>query len=426
MKISISKSLTSNKGVGPLVDLNFLQSTYKVGAVRASAFNTASIPALTVTRASVGYAETAAGVLVPFASGEARITDKGLLVEEQRTNFVKASGDLTNATYWTQTNVGLAATADPLGGSAASTITAAAGSTAHYVETVGGQAATETAGQVYSHSTFVKPGTAPYAVLGQKGDSPWIWATLKWSDLTLSVQGCAAVLDPQIYTGGYRKVTFTYTRTTTGLNNHVVGPGPSTAASVGNTNYTFNAAGTESVGAFGLQGELGGFASSYIPTTTAAATRAADQITVSSVAVPLTNFTLYAEVALDSLAGGGYQGVAALDDGTSANQVYIFKTAGSNRARGGVDIASATVFDTASLSSTLPVLAAGVSKLAFIRAGGIVRVEANGILYPDTTQAALPALSHLNVGRFNGNNFPTNGCVRRITLMDRAVGGLTA
>ena len=42
---------------------------------------------LTCTRASTGYAENAGGALVLFAANEFRITDKGLLIEDQRTNY---------------------------------------------------------------------------------------------------------------------------------------------------------------------------------------------------------------------------------------------------------------------------------------------------------------------------------------------------
>ena len=55
-------------------------------------------PGLTVTRASSGYAETAGGVLVSFASGELRRTDRGVLVEGARTNGLTHS--LTLQTGW--------------------------------------------------------------------------------------------------------------------------------------------------------------------------------------------------------------------------------------------------------------------------------------------------------------------------------------
>jgi hypothetical protein len=56
-------------------------------------WNSASVGALsntpgwTFTRASTGYAQNAAGLLLPFASGELRRTDKGVLIEGARTNI---------------------------------------------------------------------------------------------------------------------------------------------------------------------------------------------------------------------------------------------------------------------------------------------------------------------------------------------------
>src|SRR5687768_296248 len=86
-------------GVPATVDMDFVNN-------RAHGFGAGlNTPAdvLTCTRASTGYAETAAGVLVPFAIDTLRRTDKGLLVEEARTNVVLHNRDLANAA-WTVAN----------------------------------------------------------------------------------------------------------------------------------------------------------------------------------------------------------------------------------------------------------------------------------------------------------------------------------
>lgn len=46
------------------------------------------IPGWSFTRASAGYAEDSAGNLIAFPANEPRITDRGLLIEEARTNYV--------------------------------------------------------------------------------------------------------------------------------------------------------------------------------------------------------------------------------------------------------------------------------------------------------------------------------------------------
>ena len=406
------------KGVGDptlLWDLDFTAQAYLYNRQRYASVT--DLPLTTFTRASTGYGATAAGALTSFASGVPRITDAGLTVEAAATNLLLRSQEFDNAA-WTKAGGTIAANAAvaPDGSTTADALIEGTGTVGPTVY----QAVTVANATPYTGSCFVKRGAGSRNFsLRMEAPTAKI-AVFDFDAVSVVSVTAGATATITALAGGWFRVSITTTSTSAGtayLQPQMIS---------GTTYATYTGDGVSSFYLWGAQLEAGSFTSSDIPTTTAAATRAADQITVSSVAVPLTNFTLCAEVALDSLAGGGYQGAAALDDGTSANQVYVFKTAGNSRARGGVDIASATVFDTASSPSTLPVLAVGVSKLSFIRAGGSVRVEANGILYPDTTHAALPALSRLNVGRFNGNSFPTNGYVRRITLMDRAVGGLTA
>ncbi len=242
-----------------------------VGALR---FTTSLPQSVSYSRTGAATALTSGGVIVPFAANAAPITDRGLLLEPAATNNTRASGDMTNTSYWTSTGVTrTGGQADPLGGTAGVSLLATAGTAPRRVTQNGTSAATETAGGVYSHSFLVKQGTAPYALVGQQGDTPWIWATLKWSDLSLSAQACTAVLDPVVYAGGYRRVTITYTRIATNQSHPTVGPALTTAALIGNTDYGPTWAGTETVEAFCEQGETGSSATSYIPTTTAAATR---------------------------------------------------------------------------------------------------------------------------------------------------------
>lgn len=69
----------NSTGSRPTIDMDFQNSRYYGRLVSG----------LTVTRASQAYADNVAGVWTSFASGVARITDKGLLVEEARTNSVR-------------------------------------------------------------------------------------------------------------------------------------------------------------------------------------------------------------------------------------------------------------------------------------------------------------------------------------------------
>jgi hypothetical protein len=101
---------------------DFVDNSYmRAGVVTTNA-------GLTVTRASEGYAQREDGIWVNFASGAARRTDKGLLVEGARTNRALHSRDLTQAA-WTATNVTVARDQVGIDGTAnsACSLTATAG-----------------------------------------------------------------------------------------------------------------------------------------------------------------------------------------------------------------------------------------------------------------------------------------------------------
>jgi Bacterial Ig-like domain len=69
------------------LDLNFTTNT---GSMQEAPLPSSTAP-LVVTRASTGYAENIAGVWTSFAANTARRTNKGLLIEEARTNSVRNS-----------------------------------------------------------------------------------------------------------------------------------------------------------------------------------------------------------------------------------------------------------------------------------------------------------------------------------------------
>ena len=86
---------------GASLALDFLRPFYKVGGKKSSLFESGVLPGLTVSRNLAGYAETSGGILVPSPANQARITDKGLLVEEGRTNLLTRSQEFDNAA-WTK------------------------------------------------------------------------------------------------------------------------------------------------------------------------------------------------------------------------------------------------------------------------------------------------------------------------------------
>lgn len=71
---------------GPALELDFLAGRYRRGGDVVT--NLAALSGVTFARTGAGVAETAGGGLTAFASGVARVTDLGLLLETERTNRV--------------------------------------------------------------------------------------------------------------------------------------------------------------------------------------------------------------------------------------------------------------------------------------------------------------------------------------------------
>jgi hypothetical protein len=101
-RISSGKDIISKNN--PSLYLDFTKNLNKINKTPAT-------NSLTVTRASGGTYQDASGVLTSFTNNQARIGNNGLLVEEQKTNFIRnntmvgASAPSTFPTNWVNTSV---------------------------------------------------------------------------------------------------------------------------------------------------------------------------------------------------------------------------------------------------------------------------------------------------------------------------------
>lgn len=202
---------------------------------------------LSLTRASEGWAEDRFGIWHRFASGALRITDKGLLVEESRTNIALHNRDLTNAA-WVKTNV--TATKDQVGidgvaDSASKIVAGANNGTCLQTVTLASSARYQTA--------FIKRlvGTGNVQMTTDNG-STWttVTVTAGWTRLVIPSQ---TVTDPVF---GFRLAT----------------SGDSVAVDF-------------------VQNENGAYPTSPIEVTTVAATRAADLVELGAAGVALISVT---------------------------------------------------------------------------------------------------------------------------------------
>ncbi len=307
---------------GATLDMNFAQSRY-LGATPSS---------MTVTRASTGYAEDQSGVWTSFGNNEPRITNKGLLVEEARTNSLRnnsmqgavAGTPGTAPTNWvngTGSSVGISWRIAGVGtengveyvdiafsGTVAGVLS---GQVIYFDASI--NAAAATTGQTWTNSAFLK------LVSGNLTG----WTSL---DLTLRENDSGPAFLRQTLSN-----VLTMGGTLTRFS-HAVTMGASTAGIA--TGLRFSIADTTVVDATIRIGwpqlELGAFATSPIRTTSAAVTRAADAVSLTGTAFSSwygapTAATIYAEnFAQAPVSFATNQYIAAISDGTLNNRLSLF------------------------------------------------------------------------------------------------------
>jgi hypothetical protein len=163
--------------------------------------------------------------------------------------------------------------------------------------------------------------------------------------------------------------------------------------------------------------ELGAFATSYIPTTTAAATRAAD----SAVVTPISSFynqlegTLFAENTFSAMGSSSF--VAAFDNNTgigggSGDEMKLWKWANDDNLYAFITDSDNLV---AHAGTTTPVTTSTVCKYGLAMAVNNFAASFFGSAAATDTDCAMPTVSHLRIGQsvFIGTRF-LNGHIRKI------------
>jgi len=266
-----------------------------------------------VTRATTATRVNASGLIEVVASGIPRLDYPlgggcpALLVEPSGSNLVVqsenwlASGWRSDATANVTTVSATTGTLDPYGTNTANAISPTSGNTSHLK--VGSDGAiTFTSGTVYTSSAFFKRGT------GNAGRYIQIaWPATRFAantfanfDLELGtvalVTGSTVTAGIENYGNGWYRCRCTNTCISTGTGNGISMPLIETS---GATRIpTFTGTTTDVLYGWGAQTETGSIATSYIPTTTASATRSAEVISLSgavSGCIGQTEGTIYLE-----------------------------------------------------------------------------------------------------------------------------------
>lgn len=377
-----------------------------------------STPGWSFTRASTGYAQTSAGVLVPFASGELRRTDKGVLIEGARTNLCLQSQTFDNAS-WTKSRSSITANAivAPDGTTTADKLVedATAASTHRVYQYVDKAASAIT----YTGSVYAKAAERNFVSVkltdNTETDQVAVGVNLTTGELTAVASPgggfTGGVATATALSDGWWRITLTATSDT---DTRVT-----LFAQVSNilsTTPSYQGDGASGIYIWGAQIEAAAFPSSYIPTTTASATRAADVLTVpvSGIDYPL---SLYAEFerAVDT---GGIEYSLFLDDGDATDRAALYVGATDKVT---VLVTSGSAAQAAAEVNAAVSIGASTKCAARVATNDTIAASA-GVLGAQDTSVTLPATpTTIRFGQNSAGGSQPFGYLRRAAIYSRAL-----
>jgi hypothetical protein len=262
---------------------------------------------------------------IDYSTGE-----PALLLEPQRTNLALQSSSFDSATWLKVPTVTANTTTSPSGVVDADLITANGTTTQHYVlQTVTSGAKT--------YSVFAKMGTQRYIQILTSG-TPAPVANFDLQDGVANMVGYNSTASIEDYGNGWWRCILQTNDSLAAnfyinyVNSLVAGRFQSILSS--DTLYLW-----------GAQAEVGSYATSYIPTTTASVTRNADQVFKTGISslIGQTEGTMFVECS--ALADDATNRRITISDGTANNRIYISYKNYTNQLRIDVISAGSSVFD---------------------------------------------------------------------------------
>lgn len=364
---------------------------------------------LTFTRAGTAFYFGSDGLLKTAAANEPRfdydpvtLAPRGLLIEEPRTNLVLRSAEFDNA-VWAKSNATVAAnaTSTPLGLADDLIETTAAGT--HGAN----QVVNVTSGTTYAMSVYAKAKGRSLLRIGAANLGSYAVFDLNTGTVQHTDAGTTARIEA--IGGGVYRCAVTQTATATEAYNWIIRTQSSTSEWPGSGAYTGN--GVSGVSIIGAQIEAGAFATSYIPTTTAATTRGADNCFDLTISDWFNHNEGTFAVEADTFDLSENRGLYSVSAGSGATEYFGFVTTGGNVLHP-VRVANVVQGDNLQVGV---VSANTVFKVARAYKANDLRAATNGTLSTADTSATLPTgLDRLGVGIRGDTGFRINGHIRRI------------
>ena len=371
-------------------------------------------PRVAFTRASGATRVNAQGLIEAVASNAPRfdydpvtLAPKGLLIEEQRTNLLTYSEQFDNA-VWTKSNVTPTSnsTLAPDGTNTADTLVEAAVASSF----------------ITGRSVGVSPGELVVFSVFAKAKERSVFNLL----VTDGVTGFARKFDVLNGTSAIEDVASTDAATLFGVTNEgngwyrcwvaarMVGSSTNLQIRLNNNGDGYTGDGVSGIYIWGAQLEAGSFPTSYIPTTSAAATRAADVAVMTGA-----NFSSWyrqdegALFAEGDSSGGTTPCFVSVDDATTANRIQLRRGSLTNTTASFRMVSSGGSIDVTLVSSPASIF----KQAAAVKASDQMSA-ANGSLFTLTPVPTMPVVTQATIGNGIGSTY-LNGHIRRIAYFPR-------
>ena len=394
----------------PSLDLRFSRNNSLTDAV-------SGLELVTFTRASAGTYVDRAGILQTAVNNAPRFDHNpttgeslGLLVEEQRTNLLVRSEEFSDATSWLASNASITANAviAPNGLQIADKlIEDTAASIGHFVRPA--PSPSITAGQSYTYSVFAKAAERTFLQLIFVGAGPGGANLVAGFDLITGSAGTPSAGTASVARcgNGWFRCSFTITASTTATTQGQIRLSQNSS----NSSSSYTGDGTSGIYIWGAQLEAGAFPTSYIPTTTAAATRSADVASISGSSFSSwywqdegSNYMLFSE----PVARTDIRTPRSLSDGTFSNRIDG-SLATTFNSRFSV---SGSAFNPTSIGyRTSPLTNALIQGFSV----GSFTTCLNGVLSSTVSPTATPVVNRLNIGSDSVGSTVITGHIRRLT-----------
>jgi len=377
-------------------------------------------PNITFTRASDATFFDADGVLqtagtnVPrFDHDPATGASRGILIEEARTNLFERSAEFDNA-YWTKQDATITANsvASPNGQTVADTLVENSGAVTN--PRVYRDVTISTAG-AFTLSCFVKAAGRDRCRLMFSGGAGTAWTSTRIANFLLTGSGSISSTSGTGVTATIASVGSDWYRCTISATSDSNGTARNSIYVLdGTASESYTGDGTSGLYIWGAQLEAGAFATSYIPTTTATATRAAD----SAVVTPISSFynqaegTLFAE---GSAAGTtAFGALFSVDDTTADERIQIRRDPNTAQRYLNVVVTDNNVSQ-ATLNTAPATWATDteVKRVALAVKADDLAVSMNGATALTDTSATLPTVTRMLIGD-GVNSARANGHIRKV------------